>query len=225
MMITINLKPGQKRKRAGGGLSDRLAQLKGIGAKVKDPLLMGALAVWVLVGGWLLWAGIGASRELNALQPRLEQAQSEQKRFQKLMDDKRRTERIRDSLQAQIGTIRRVDGERYVWPHIMDEVSKSLPAYTWLTGLKVISAAVVDSADTTSHGVQFEIQGRTVDIQAYTRFLRQLEASPWIDDVTALEAREMVEMERPVTGFTIRATFRPADSAYVRTVPLSQSVR
>jgi Tfp pilus assembly protein PilN len=84
---------------------------------------------------------------------------------------------------------------------------------------------VVDSADTTSRGVQFEIQGRTVDIQAYTRFLRQLEASPWIQDVTALEAREMVEMERPVTGFTIRATFRGADSAYVRTVPLSQSVR
>ena len=179
----------------------------------------------MLVGGWLAVAGLGASRELSALQPRLETAQSEQKRFQKLMDDKRRTERIRDSLQAQIGTIRRVDGERYVWPHIMDEVSKSLPAYTWLTGLKVINAAVVDSADTTSRGVQFEIQGRTVDIQAYTRFLRQLEASPWIDNVTALEAREMVEMERPVTGFTIRATFRGADSAYVRTVPLSQSVR
>ena len=29
----------------------------------------------------------------------------------------------------------------------------------------------------------------------------------------------------PVTAFTIRATFRQADSAYIRTVPLSNSVR
>jgi hypothetical protein len=64
-----------------------------------------------------------------------------------------------------------------------------------------------------------------VDIQAYTRLLRQMEASPWIENVTPLEAHEMVEQDRPVTGFTIRATFRRADSAYIRTVPLSQSVR
>jgi hypothetical protein len=64
-----------------------------------------------------------------------------------------------------------------------------------------------------------------VDIQAYTRFLRQLEASPWIADVTPVAAQTVVEKERPVTAFTIRATYRQADSAYIRTVPLSQSVR
>ena len=73
--------------------------------------------------------------------------------------------------------------------------------------------------------VQFEVNGRTVDIQAYTRFLRQLEASPWITDVTPVSAQTVVEKERPVTAFTIRATYRQADSAYIRTVPLSESVR
>ena len=73
--------------------------------------------------------------------------------------------------------------------------------------------------------LQFEVNGRTVDIQAYTRFLRQLEASPWIADVTPVSAQTVVEKERPVTAFTIRATYRQADSAYIRTVPLSQSVR
>ena len=73
--------------------------------------------------------------------------------------------------------------------------------------------------------VVFEVNGRTVDIQAYTRFLRQLEASPWITDVTPVSAQTVVEKERPVTAFTIRATYRQADSAYIRTVPLSQSVR
>ena len=92
--------------------------------------------------------------------------------------------------------------------------------------MSVINAtAVADSGDTTVPTLQFQIAGRTVDIQAYTRFLRQLEASPWIVDVTPMQATTVVEKERAVTAFTIRATFAPADSAYIRTVPLTQSVR
>ena len=40
-----------------------------------------------------------------------------------------------------------------------------------------------------------------------------------------MSAQTVVEKERPVTAFTIRATFRMADAAYIKTVPLSQSVR
>jgi Tfp pilus assembly protein PilN len=227
MMISINLRPGQKRKGAGGGIAAFGARFKDLGTKIKDPLLIAAIAIWVGVLGWLGYAGVSASQAYKALEPRYETAVQEQKRFQKLMDDKRKTEKIRDSLQAQIGVIRSVDGDRYVWPHILDELAKSLPAYTWLTGVKMLSSAPADSADTTwaHRTVQFQVDGRTVDIQAYTRLLRQMEASPWIENVTPLEAHEMVEQDRPVTGFTIRATFRRADSAYIRTVPLSQSVR
>ena len=154
-------------------------------------------------------------------------------------------EMIRDSLVAQIGVIRTVDGDRYVWAHVLDEVTRALPAYTWLVDLaptgiasRTPSAAPASAkpatgkpADSTKvenappPPVQFEVNGRTVDIQAYTRFLRQLEASPWITDVTPVSAQTVIEKERPVTAFTIRATFRQADSAYIRTVPLSQSVR
>jgi Tfp pilus assembly protein PilN len=143
------------------------------------------------------------------------------------MTEKRKTETIRDSLLAQIAVIRDVDGDRYTWPHVLDEVAKALPAYTWLVDMSVSSAptAVADSADTASAALQFQINGRTVDIQAYTRFLRQLEASPWIIDVQPLQAQTVVEKERAVTAFTIRATFAQADSAYIRTVPMSQSVR
>ena len=42
---------------------------------------------------------------------------------------------MRDSLVAQITTIRTVDGDRYVWPHLLDEVTRALPAYTWLVDL------------------------------------------------------------------------------------------
>ena len=238
-MITVNLRPDLKRKRARSPLAGVMEGVRGLGGKVKDPLLLASLAAWVGVLGWLGYVTVGTTRELNALEPQLEAARSEHKRFKAFLAEKRHQETIRDSLVAQITVIRTVDGDRYVWSHLMDEVTKALPAYTWLVDMGNAAPAAAPQAasapaattDSTkpepalSPAVVFDINGRTVDIQAYTRFLRQLEASPWITDVTPVSAQTVVEQERPVTAFTIRATYRQADSAYVRTVPLSESVR
>jgi Tfp pilus assembly protein PilN len=249
-MITVNLRPDLKRKRARRPLTGALDGVRGLGSKIKDPVLLLAVLSWVGVLGWLGFVFLGTTRELSALTPQLEQSRAENKRFKAFLAEKRHQETIRDSLVAQIGVIRSVDGDRYVWAHLLDEVTRALPAYTWLVDLgpagigashSPATAAPAPAAAkpaTSKHAdstkvenapppppVQFEVNGRTVDIQAYTRFLRQLEASPWITDVTPVSAQTVVEKERPVTAFTIRATFRQADSAYIRTVPLSQSVR
>jgi Tfp pilus assembly protein PilN len=225
MMITVNLRPGQKRKAASGGLAIG-ERFKAIFARVRDPWLVGSLAAFAAVAVWLGYSFVSTNAKYSALAPQLEQAQDEQRRFDGLLKQKRRAETIRDSLLSQISTIRNVDGNRYVWPHVLDEVAKALPPYTWLTTLNTQAPPpVTDSADTGPKPLLFRMEGRTMDLQAYTRFLRQLEASPWVSDVTPLEAKTIVEKERPVTQFTIQATFQPADSAYIRTVPLSQSVR
>jgi Tfp pilus assembly protein PilN len=228
MMITVNLRPGQKRKAAGGGFKDVGERAKGLFARVKDPFLVGSVVLCLGVAAFLGVSFVAANAKLNELEPRLEQARDEYKRFDGLLRQKRRAEMIRDSLLAQISTIRGVDGNRYVWPHVLDEVAKALPPYTWLTVLaaQVTPATVLDTLDSaTVRPITFRLEGRTMDLQAYTRFLRQLEASPWVSDVTPLEAKTIVEKERPVTQFTIQAAFQRADSAYIRTVPLSQSVR
>ena len=249
-MITVNLRPNLKRKRARGTpFRGVLESVRGLGGKVKDPLLLASVASWVAVLAWLGYVVIGTTRELNALEPQLEETRAEHKRFKAFLAEKRHQETIRDSLVAQIGVIRTVDGDRYVWPHLLDEVTKALPAYTWLVDMGFTAPAVPPPSATppaqakgkakakaaqdtataavpfVSPPVAFNVNGRTVDIQAYTRFLRQLEASPWITDVTPVSAQTVVEKERPVTAFTIRATYRQADSAYIRTVPLSESVR
>jgi len=64
-----------------------------------------------------------------------------------------------------------------------------------------------------------------VDIQAYTTFLRQLAASPWFTDVTPASSQTVIEADRPVTSFTVNVSYRVADSVYIRTIPLVQSVR
>ncbi|HET8624924.1 MAG TPA: PilN domain-containing protein, partial [Gemmatimonadales bacterium] len=242
-----NLRPGLKRKRSRGTpFAGVLDSLRGAGARVKDPLLLGAVGAWAIVFAFLGWTWISTATELSALEPKLEHTRAEHKRFKTFLEQKRKQEVIRDSLQRQIATIKTVDGDRYIWPHVMDEVTKALPAYTWLVDLKVagmaqgsngVPAAVpppptgkpdtTKAADTTAApmAMTFDINGRTVDIQAYTRFLRNLEASPWITEVTPVSAQTVVEQERAVTAFQIRATYRQADSAYIRTVPLSQSVR
>lgn len=240
-MITINLRPGQKRKRSGLPLKGIAESLRSLGGKVKSPLLITAAVAWVVAGGFLTVSWLASQQQLNALEPKLEQTRAEHKRFQTFLAQKHRQEMIRDSLLAQINVIRSVDGDRYVWPHVLDEIAKALPAYTWLTTVSAVSAAptvtgtnppAAAAADSTAADsaaapppMAFTIEGRTVDIQAYTRFLRQLEASPWVGEVTPVSAQTIVEKERPVTAFVIRAQFRLADSAYIRTVPLSESVR
>ena len=238
-MITVNLRPDLKRKRARSPFQGMLEGVRGLGTKVKDPLLLASIVSWVGVLGWLGYVVVGTTSELNALEPQLEVTRSEHKRFKAFLVEKRHQETIRDSLVAQIGVIRTVDGDRYVWPHLLDEVTKALPAYTWLEDMSFAAAAAPPQSaqpadakkDSTvaepfvSPPVTFNVNGRTVDIQAYTRFLRQLEASPWITDVTPVSAQTVVEKERPVTAFSIRGTYRQADSAYIRTVPLSESGR
>ena len=231
MMISVNLKPGLKRKGGGNRLQGAGERVKALASKVKDPLLVGVVVSWLAVAVWLggLWKK--QSAELKDWQPRLEQAQTENRRFKAFIQQKKKQELIRDSLLAQIGVIRDVDRDRYVWPHVLDEVAQALPAYTWLTELVAQAPAVPQVSDSAaSDSVRqlppaFRIQGRTVDIQAYTKFLRQLEASPWVIDVVPVSVSTVVEHDRPVTAFTIRANFKTADSAYIRTVPLSQSVR
>jgi len=237
-MITVNLRPGKRRKRSGSPFNFKgmLDSFRGLGTKVKDPLLLGAVAGWVCVLGFLGFVYLNNVRQLYSLEPRLEQARSEHKRFQAFIADKRRQEKIRDSLLAQITVIRNVDGDRYIWAHLLDEVTKALPAYTWLVDLGSSAPAAAapappsanpadTTADTTKPALVFQLNGRTIDIQAYTRFLRQLEASPWIKDVVPVSAQTVVEHERPITAFSIRATYASADSAYIRVAPFSQSVR
>ena len=85
---------------------------------------------------------------------------------------------------------------------------------------------VVVSTDSTGAPlVRVSIDGRTVDIQAYTTFLRQLAASPWFTDVMPAASQVVIEADRPVTSFNVTLRYRVADSVYIRTVPLVQAVR
>ena len=233
-MIEINLLPGQKRK-APGGAGLRLPDFRALVANVKDPWLLGAIAAAVVAFG-----GNGAMFILNTgrlarAETVLRGVQAEKRRYDAVVAQKRQAERVRDSLAAEMVIIRGIDSDRYIWPHILDQISRSLPPYTWVTGVTFSAAAATPGAatpvgtpvaDTSAMtDVRVSIDGRTVDIQAYTTFLRVLAASPWLTDVVPTRATATIEQDRPVTEFNISARYRIADSLYIRTVPLVQSVK
>lgn len=132
---------------------------------------------------------------------------------------------MRDSLVAELDEIRGIDADRFIWPHIMQEITRALPDYTWLVQVQNLetSAAVTDSGPPPP--VRFRVDGRTSEIAAYTRFLRQLSNSPWIGLVEDGPARREIVDGRNMTSFEITVTFRTADSAFIRTVPVTESVR
>jgi len=225
MMISINLRPGAKRGRTAPSFSLGLGQLKSLATRIRDPLPMLAVGAWVVALGFLGWTFFQTSRRLGELEPRLEEARSEHQRFQEFLQQKRREEATRDSLVVQIRTIRQVDGDRFVWPHILDEVARALPPLTWLVNVaNAPPAALADTSLFEAPATEVQITGRTIDIQGYTRFMRQLEDSPWLENVMAVSASTVIEQGRALTAFVVKATFTAADSGYVRTVPVAESM-
>jgi len=239
-MIEINLLPGKKKAAKGAGMKLSMPDFKAIIAQVKDPWLIGAILAWVLVGGGGALLFITDRARMLRAESRLETVRVEKRRYDIVIAQKRQAEKVRDSLLYEITVIRNIDADRYVWPHVLDQATKALPPYTWITRVGPVGmviqpgtgqaggpapSTVVQGDSLSGPAVRVQIDGRTVDIQAYTTFLRQLAASPWFTDVTPASSQTVIEADRPVTAFQVMVRYRIADSVYIRKVPLVQSVR
>lgn len=267
-MIEINLLPGaaSKRKARGGGSSgpDFRAMLSGIGAKVSDPYMIAAAASLVLAAaivGGLFYTQRTRSEELATAE---QAAVADSARFANFMRQRRRAVATRDTVLRQINVIRAIDGDRYLWPHVLAEVSAALPQYTWLTSLASTGTAQgtntpsIIGVDTTAAApagaapapapapaagskaapavaqvdtnvvrdtVTIAIEGQTVDIEAITRFMRQLEMSPFLSDVQLGKSQLSIVDNREVTSFSLQANYVRVDSgSVIRRVPLAASV-
>ncbi len=207
-MITINLKPGSKRAASGASLAGGMNALRSMRTRVKDPWPMAALVVVALTAIGLAWIGFGSAAKISSLEDELATARAENRRFKTFLVEKKRAEAAKDSVVLQIATIRSVDGDRYVWPHILDEVTRAVPPFTWLTEMAAVpQPAPLDSTSIAPPPVSFQIVGRTMDIQGFTRFMRQLEDSPWLRDVTVVSTTTEIDHGRAVTAFTVRAGY------------------
>ena len=112
---------------------------------------------------------------------------------------------------------------------MLDEVSRALPTYTWLKSIAPSGAATALSAEQIAAGeappLGIRVIGVTVNIQALTIFMKQLEDSPFLQNVTlAVSAVAQVE-GKEVTEFTLDMAYETPDPALLQSIPLKFTVR
>lgn len=241
-MIEINLLPGAGKKARGAGAGAAVgASFASAASKIKNPFTLVAAASVILSAatiGILTWQQQAKADSLAAGEQKQVQDST---RYAAVLREKKKAETQRDSVMRQLNIIKTIDNNRFVWPHIMDEVSRALPQYTWLVSIKETTpppaAPAPASADAKDkdkkkpdledvpQAMKFQIIGNTVDIQALTRFMKLLEASPFIQNVQ-LNNSALVQTEgKDVTEFTLDAEYQRPDSTAIRTVPLTLQVR
>jgi Tfp pilus assembly protein PilN len=243
-MIEVNLLPGAKRARksAGTGVSEYVAAIGTyISARFKDKWLGAAVAtgiVAVAAIGFLFFTQRTREAKVRAAETK---AVADSVRFAAVLLDRMRAQARRDSALTQLSIIKAIDEDRYIWPHILEEVSRALPQYTWLTDLGIAGTAqgitpaasvrtpppdtgktrrppkpIVIPRDT----IRLRMIGRTVDVQAFTRFMRSLEDSPFLEAVTLQSSEPKTEGTKEVKEFTLALMFTRPDTALLKHVPL-----
>jgi Tfp pilus assembly protein PilN len=255
-MIEINLLPGTKKKsrRGGGGGAasasmpkfDFAAWMATVRERVREPWLIGGLAVTVIAIAVVGVLYVRQAARETTVEEALQKAVQDSTRFASVLKEREMAESKRDTVLRSLNLIRTIDDDRFVWPHVMDEVSRALPPYTWIVSLGFIGMGQGQQAVTTVAAapaaepgkrrrpvqtaiprdtVRIRVVGNTVDIQALTRFMTQLEASPFLEQVQLAKSERAVDNGKEVTQFQLDMLYSRPDPALVRRVPLAVSVR
>jgi Tfp pilus assembly protein PilN len=248
-MIEINLLPGagRKAKKGSGTTLDLAARFGALRNRVRDPWMIAAIACCVI--------GVGASTVLYttqtaraaSLDESLQKAVQDSTRYASVLHEREKAEAKRDTVLRALNMIRAIDDDRYIWPHVMDEVSGALPPYTWLVALgysgngqatrPVTTVVPAEPAGAPGHRrkamptqvvrdtVRIRLVGNTVDIQALTRFMKQLEVSPFLEQVQLARSERATDNGKEVTQFQLDLLYTRPGPDDVRRVPLAVSVR
>jgi Tfp pilus assembly protein PilN len=217
-LIEINLLPGAARKsgrralRMPAGLA--LPSVGGLSAV--DRWLVAIGAAWV---AGLLLVGVmffGVRGEAAELELALASARQDSARYASVIATNRMLEARRDSIVQKLEIIQDVDAGRYIWPHLLDEISRALPRFTWLSAVTQLSSNTRTPA--------FSIEGRTGNTFALTEFMKDLEDSPFIRGVRLASTELVRDGDKQVHHFILEASFEEPAPEFIETVSLFASL-
>ncbi len=213
-MIEVNLLPGaskrsaRRSRRGGAGLFSRLAKAEGV-----DRWAAFIAGGWIVGPALIVWLFLGTSSRIDELEVQLEDAVRDSTRYAAMIATQERLIARRDSIRQRLEIIREIDDGRYVWAHIMDEVSRALPDYTWLHRLQHIAGEELVP--------EIQISGRTGNTFALTRFMTDLEASPFIRAVRLTSMQQVQDAQgRVMYEFILLAAYEVPPPELLETVPL-----
>lgn len=214
-LIEMNLLPGGKRgggrKKSGKKVS--VPKFGGFGENLKgDPYLLGLAALVIAAVAHVGVVFVTQTQRISSVEADLEAQRQDSIRYAEAIAAADSLRARQDTLRQKSQVIRTIDADRYVWPHILDEVSTALPEYTWLT-----SMAQTPGGQGT---VEFRIEGQAGVTAALTRFMRNLAASPFIRDVRLVSQEQVQQGRRLVNSFVLLARYEQPDSSVITTEPI-----
>jgi Tfp pilus assembly protein PilN len=213
-VIEVNLLPGGRKRTAGKGPSFSL-KLPSLPTGSMDGFIMGTAAVVLLALLYMGWQFVRVRGDREETQVALDGALQDSARFADLIARTQLLTARRDSIAQRVGIIQQIDQNRYVWAHILDELARALPDYTWLTELSQVS----------TDPISVRIVGQAGNNFALTVFMEQLEASPFLQGVTLIQSQqEFVGQggagQQAVQGFQLEVGYVQPPMEFLQTVPL-----
>jgi type IV pilus assembly protein PilN len=194
-MIRINLsgteKPTKKRKGGGGG--------GGGGAPSAPGAMQAYLLLGIFMGGAILVC-LGlffyVSGQIRELDTKIAAAEQRQRELQEIKRQVDALELKRATFQRKVDLIERLKAEQSGPVHMLDEVSKALPDFVWLTSL-----------DQTGTAVRFA--GQSNGLTSVADFISNLERSGWFPSVDLASSTEATN----IITYALTASFKNPEVA------------
>jgi len=161
----------------------------------------------------MAWLFLGVRSDREEIQVSLDSAVQDSTRFADLIARTNQLTARRDSIGQRVAIIQEIDAGRYVWPHILDEVARALPDYTWLRSIVQMQA----------DPIQIRISGRAGSNFAITNFMRNLEASSFLRGVVVERIEQATSEADPsdiIFEFEVLVNYEPPPLEELETVPL-----
>ena len=212
-MIEVNLLPGgKKRGPRGPSLSFKLPTIEAV---PKDPWILGSALVVLAAVAVSAYLYVTTTSQREELTVSIEAAVADSARYFDLIQKNNALNARRDSIAHRVEIIQEIDQDRYVWPHIMDEVARALPDYTRLLELLQVSPG---------EPMRFRVGGQAGNNFAVTQFMENLEGSPFVRNVELVSTEQEVlatgGINRIVNRFELEAEYERPPPELLETVPL-----
>jgi Tfp pilus assembly protein PilN len=218
-VIEINLLPGSAkgtRKRGKPKLGN-----SPLSVTPKMPTFNRALLLTVVSWGagiaLLAWMVVGGRMQKQQLQSEIEAALLDSARLAEIIKTTDQLNMRMRMVSGKLNVVQDVDASRFIWPHIMDELARALPEHTWFVRLSNLQ---------TDSGVKypkFSLEGRTGNNFALTKYLQQLEASPFIRQVRLKQSQLVRENDKLIYAFQLDADYETPPPDLIQTEPLFAS--
>ncbi|MCI0432397.1 MAG: PilN domain-containing protein [Gemmatimonadetes bacterium] len=217
-MIRINLVPGAAKRS-----KRRLPSLGSVRMSTGTPRmpsvdrwLLFAILTWIVGPLTVGWMYTETGTRLADLNVALETARMDSIRYAEMRRANEMLLARQDSIAMKLQVIQEIDAGRFSWVHIMDEISRSLPPYTWL--MTVTPRPSEGSLD----APKFLLEGRAGNTFSIVEFMQELEASPFLRSITLVTTDQVREGEALIYSFTLEGEFQQPPSDMIETVPVFQ---